>query len=182
MVERVFNALPPGGRVSFLGGFPGRAVRAVRVMVEGLEEANVRSFLQRLDWRGPVNAVPELLSELRDVVFPNDFQLAIDVIAEGVLPRLGLEVKCPFTKGGAAWTQTTRRDWLPLVTRLAEQGWCRPEKAHGLLAYPGQEIFADKTGGFYLAYKGISHIKLSIGADDLSAKAYTGLSFGRHNL
>ena len=97
VVERVFNALPPGGRVSFLGGFPGRAVRAVRVMVEGLEEANVRSFLQRLDWRGPVNAVPELLSELRDVVFPNDFQLAIDVIAEGVLPRLGLEVKCPFT-------------------------------------------------------------------------------------
>ena len=93
----------------------------MRVMVEGIEEPNVRSFLQRLDWRGPVNAVPELLAELRDVVFPNDFQLAIDVLAEGVLPRLGLEVKCPFTNDrvGGTWTKTTRRDWLPLVTRLA---------------------------------------------------------------
>ena len=181
-VERVFNALPPGGRVGFLGAFPGRGVRAVRVMVEGIEEPNVRSFLQRLDWRGPVNAVPELLADLRDVVFPNDFQLAIDVLAEGVLPRLGLEVKCPFTNDrvGGTWTKTTRRDWLPLVTRLAEQGWCRPEKAQGLLAYPGQEIFAARTGEFYLAYKGISHIKLSIGEGDISAKAYTGLSFGRY--
>ena len=181
-VERVFNALPPGGRICFLGAFPGRGVRAVRIMVDDLEEPDVRSFLQRLDWQGPVNAVPEILADLQDVVFPNDFQLAIDVVAAGVLPRLGLEVKCPFPEDGAAWTKTTRRDWIPLVTRLAERGWCLPEKAHGLLAYPGQEIFTDRTGGFYLAYKGISHIKLSIGEGDISAKAYTGLSFGRHNL
>ena len=64
--------------------------------------------------KAPVNAVPEILADLQDVVFPNDFQLAIDVVAEGVLPRLGLEVKCPFTNGGAAWTKTTRRDWIPL--------------------------------------------------------------------
>ena len=181
-VERVFNALPPGGRVCFLGAFPGRGVRAVRMMVERIEEPNVRSFLQRLGWRGPESAVPEILADLRDVVFPNDFQLAIDVVAEGILPRLGLEVRCPFTKsggGGGTWTKTTRLDWFPLVTRLAEKGWCLPEKAHGLLAYPGQEIFAG-IGGFYLAYKGISHIKLSIGAGDISSKAYTGLSFGRY--
>ena len=36
-------------------------------------------------------------------------------------------------------------------------------------------------GGLYLAYRGINHIKLSIRDDDVSAKAYAGLSLSRYN-
>ena len=181
-VERVFYALPPGGRVGFLGALPGREVRAIRVMVEDIEESNVPAFLQRLDWRGPVNAVAALFSDLRDVVSLHDFQIAIDVTAQGVLPHIGLEMKCPFIDSGGrgAWTKTTRRDWLPFVTRLEEQGWCLPEKAHGLLSYLGKEIFVDGMGDIYLAYRGINHIKLSIRDGDVSAKAYAGLSLSRY--
>ena len=182
VVERVFYALPPGGRVCFLGALPGREVRAIRVMVEDIEESNVPAFLQRLDWPGPANAVAALFSDLRDVVSLHDFQIAIDVTARGVLPHIGLEMKCPFIDPGGrgAWTKTTRRDWLPFVTRLEERGWCRPEKAHGLLSYLGKEIFVDGMGNIYLAYKGINHIKLSIRDDDVSAKAYAGLSLSRY--
>ena len=183
VVERVFDTLPPGGRVCFLGALPSREVRAIRVMVEDIEESNVPAFLQRLDWPGPVNAVAALFSDVRDVVSLDDFQIAIDVTGRGVLPHIGLEMKCPFIDPGGrgAWTKTTRRDWLPFVTRLEEQGWSLPEKAHGLLAYLGKEIFMDGMGGLYLAYRGINHIKLSIRDDDVSAKAYAGLSLSRYN-
>ena len=182
-VERVFDTLPPGGRVCFLGALPSRAVRAIRVMVEDIEESNVPAFLQRLDWPGPVNAVTALFSDVRDVVALDDFQIAIDVTGRGVLPHIGLEMKCPFIDPGGrgAWTKTTRRDWLPFVTRLEERGWSLPEKAHGLLSYLGKEIFMDGMGGLYLAYRGINHIKLSIRDDDVSAKAYAGLSLSRYN-
>ena len=183
VVERVFDTLPPGGRVCFLGALPNREVRAIRVMVEDIEESNVPAFLQRLDWPGPVNAVTALFSELRDVVALDDFQIAIDVTGRGVLPHIGLEMKCPFIDPGGrgAWTKTTRRDWLPFVTRLEERGWSLPAKAHGLLSYVGKEIFMDGMGGLYLAYRGINHIKLSIRDDDVSAKAYVGLSLSRYN-
>ena len=184
VVERVFNALPPGGRVGFLGALPSRQVRAIRVMVEDIEESNVPAFLQQLGWPGPANAAVALFSDLRDVVSLHDFQIAIDVTAQGVLPHIGLEMKCPFIDPGGrgAWTKTTRRDWLPFVTRLEEQGWALPEKAHGLLSYFGKEIFMDGMGELYLAYRGINHIKLSIRDGDVSAKAYAGLSLSRYEL
>ena len=73
----------------FLGALPNREVRAIRVMVEDIEESNVPAFLQRLDWPGPVNAVTALFSDVRDVVALDDFQIAIDVTGRGVLPHIG---------------------------------------------------------------------------------------------
>ena len=59
---------------------------------------------------------------------------------------------------------------------MTAQGWCRPEKAQGLLEWPGREqLFTEQ--GLASCYKGINHLKLVITGDDVEAKAYCGLLY-----
>ena len=97
------------------------------------------------------------------------FALSLDVVSQGLLPRLGLEFSPPaMEKAGMAWR--------PLIERIAELGWCRPEKKRGLIAFPGIErVFRDD--GLFMLYKGINHAKLTVANDDVQAKAYTGFSY-----
>ena len=181
-LERAFAALPPGGEVGYVGALPDRSRRAIRVIARGIGEPDLSAFLERLAWPGPADRVAEVLAELRDV--SPHFRVAFDVTARGVLPRLGLEMGALKPTGQQVhlheWLHTERRDWVPLVTRVAENGWCLPAKAHGLLAYPGQQMLWDTTG-MSLAYKGINHIKISIDDGGVSAKGYVGMLFKRYS-
>ena len=182
MLERAFAALPPGGEVGYVGALPDRSLRAIRVIAQGIGEPNLSAFLERLGWPGPADRVAEVLSELRDV--SPHFRVAFDVTARGLLPRLGLEMGALKPTGQQVqdreWLHTEHRDWVPLVTRVAEKGWCLPAKAHGLLAYPGQQMLWD-TMEMSLAYKGINHIKISIDDGGVSAKGYVGMLFKRYS-
>ena len=182
VLERVFAALPPGGEVGYVGALPDRSMRAIRVIARGIWEPDLWAFLERLAWPGPANRVAEVLAELRDV--SPHFRVAFDVTARGVSPRLGLEMGALKPTGQQGhpyeWLHTERRDWVPLITRVAEQGWCLPAKAHGLLACLGQQMLWDTTG-MLLAYTGINHIKISIDEGGVSAKGYVGMLFKRYS-
>ena len=97
------------------------------------------------------------------------FALSIDMTAQGLLPRLGLEIyPTDLGKGVTAWR--------PLVERVAELGLCLADKKRGLLEFPGIEHLFGSDGVFVL-YKGISHLKLTVYDDSLQAKAYIGFKY-----
>ena len=175
-VERVFRTLPAGGEVVHMGAFPDRAPRAIRLIIQRIEAADLPALLEQLGWRGSIRTVTAVLTDLRDRL-PN-FRLSLDVAAQGLSPRLGLEMYLEGDRDREfdAWLTTGRHDWRPVVERLAAQGWCLPEKAQGLLAWCARDRVYDREGVF-LVHKGINHVKLTIEDSGVRAKAYAGLGF-----
>lgn len=175
-VERVFRTLPAGGEVVHVGAFPDRAPRAIRVIIKGIEAADLPALLEQLGWRGSIRTVTTVLTGLRDRL--PVFILAMDVAARGLSPRLGLEMYLEDERDREfdAWLTTGRNDWRPVVERLAAQGRCLPEKAQGLLAWCALDRVYDREDVF-LVYKGINHVKLTIEESGVRAKAYAGLCF-----
>jgi hypothetical protein len=175
-VERVFRTLPASAEVVHMGALPGRAPRAIRLIIQGIEAADLPALLKRLGWRGSIRTVAAVLTGLRDRL-PR-FRLSVDVAAQGLSPRLGLEMYLEGESGREFenWLTTGRSDWRPVVERLTERGWCLPEKAQGLLAWCALDRVYDRKGVF-LVYKGINHVKLTIEDNGVHAKAYAGLRF-----
>ena len=173
-VDRILGALDGPAHVSNAGVFPGRRARALRVVVAGLAAAGVTRLLDSLSWRGPLAAVRGLLSELGAA--HTAVGLSLDVTASGLGPRAGVELFAG--PGGGAWATSSRRDWEPLVERLAAGGLCLPSKASGLLAWTGRSrVFT--ASGLRIACRGVNHVKVSFGAGPPSAKAYAGLALLR---
>ena len=175
-VERVFAALPARATVGEIGAMPGREPRGIRLIVDGVETAEIPLFLERLAWAGPTEAAMGVLAEMRDVVSPRA-RLSLDVTARGVAPRLGLEFYAAGEPGTPRiWTSTRAETWAPIVERLETLTWCRREKCFGLRRFPGLDHIIDQTGVFVL-YRGVNHVKVVVENDTLSAKAYAGLKF-----
>ncbi|MCY4513937.1 MAG: hypothetical protein OXC69_02180 [Candidatus Tectomicrobia bacterium] len=176
-VERVYAALPPGSQVGQIGAMPGRALRAIRLIVDGVEEEEVRDFLGRLGWPGQTGQVVSALDEMGDVA--PVFRLSLDVSADGLSPRLGLEYyPAGERRGFDHWLTTGRSAWRPIFERLEALRWGQPDKARGLLDFTGlDKLFGER--GVFILYRGINHVKVTIEADDVQAKAYAGLRFFR---
>ena len=156
-----------------------RAQRAVRLPVAGISNSEIEGFLERVKWRGEIQSVIRLLSEVQDVA--DKFILVLDVTADGVLPHVGLEM-CAAAYNGSnsvdlltAWQTTTSHDWHCFVERLTNMGLCLPAKADGLLSWPRfHPVYSEN--GIFLLYVGINHIKLTVTKKRLQAKAYVGLA------
>ena len=173
-VAQVLEALPLDSAVSNLGVMPGRERKAMRLIVSRVEADRVPAMLEELGWPGSIPQLKEVLADTADV--RDSFMLDVDVAADGLLPRLGLELFPEHRRGDPdSWLCTVRADWLPLVQYLGARKLCRPEKAAALLAFPGRDRLFDVAGVFTL-YRGINHIKLVIDNDrPLHAKAYAAL-------
>ena len=172
-VERAFGALPAGSEVAHIGGLPGRRPRAVRLLVQRIERTEVPDFLERVQWPGAAGGVVMVLNDFGDIY--RRFRLSVDLSARGTAPRLGVEmfVGDDWDREDD-WLKTDIGQWRPMVERLEARGWCLPEKARGLLAWPGgRQLYG--TRGVYLLYMGINHVKLLIEHGAIRAKAYTGL-------
>ena len=167
-VERVFDALPSGAVLMNAGALPGRTPRGLRLVVS-IRLADIPDFLTRLQWPGLLPTAEAILADMRDVC--SAFALSFDVLNQGLSPRLGLEL---FAEGG--WMKTTRCNWVPVITRLKEQGWCSAAKADGLLTWPGKQLVYINER-LFTAYQGINHLKILIHGDALQAKAYTGMTY-----
>ena len=168
-VERVFDALPLGAKLINAGALPGRALRGIRLVVS-IRLAEISGFLARLKWPGNMPAVSAILADVSDVCA--SFALSFDVSSQGLSPRLGLEL---FVAEGG-WSKTTRNNWLPVITRLQEKGWCSADKADGLLAWMGKQlIYVNER--LFTAYQGINHFKIVIHGEVMQAKAYTGMTY-----
>ncbi len=176
-VERAFAALPRDGVVDQIGAVAQREPRSIRLIVDGLKQRNIPALLKRLKWEGSARKVMDILEEMHDVT--PVFRLAVDVAANGVGPRLGLEMYRPRKPSNLDyWLTSGRNAWRPVVEYLEEMKWCLPEKGAGLRAFPGVErLFEEK--GMSILYKGINHFKLSIEGDAVEAKAYAALAYFR---
>ena len=176
-VEGVYATLPPGGRIGQIGAMPGRAPRLIRLIVDDVAEEDVPDLLGRLIWPGESGPVMDLLGSMGDVA-PH-FRLSLDVSVAGLSPRLGLEFYPLVERQDRDhWLTTGRRVWRPIVERIEALQWCQPDKAQGLLEFPGlDKLFGER--GVFLLYRGINHVKVSVEAGEVSAKAYAGLRFFR---
>ena len=111
-----------------------------------------------------VSAACESLAGLRRQAV----SLSVDVTAQEISPRLGLEFHRP-----AAWHELDHSGWNRLVDRLQERGWCLPDKAIGLKAWPRVEHVFDQTR-VHLVRQSINHVKAVVYRGAVSAKAYAG--------
>ena len=167
-VERVFSALPEAACVFQAGVLPARSPRAVRLVVAGAAKEETPALLERLRWPGPTAAAADALAVL-DETAASVF-VSMDVTAQGLGPRLGLELYRP-----TYWFAADRTGWRPLIAGLEERGWCLPAKAGGLRRWPGVDRLLG-GGRIHRVRQGINHFKIVIerGARTV-AKAYVGM-------
>lgn len=162
---RVWAAVAATGKVKHAAVMPGRASRAVRLIIPGVGHGDIAGVLERLQWTGDPRLVASALADLAGLVSPLA-GISIDVAPLGVSPRLGLELTCPVEQPGTSPVQ-----WKALTNRLADNQWCLPAKADGLIAWPGIEMVFGE-GGLYKVVQTINHIKLVIDHGTVGVKGY----------
>ncbi len=171
-VQRIYETLPPTGFISQAGVIPGRAQRAIRLVVRIHSVGEAIEMLERLQWPGSSPAAAAVLEDVMHLTRPYT-GLSMDVTAQGVSPRLGLELFRPVE-----WYELDRPGWKSLFDLLVEKGWCLPEKGRGMAAWPQlDQVFAE--GGVYRVRQTINHVKLVMDRVEITAKAYAGIDMPR---
>lgn len=166
-VHRIYQAMPPIGLVTQAGVLPGRAQRAIRLIIHTDSAGDAVELLARLPWAGSLAEVAAVFESLTELTRPH-VSLSVDVTAQGVSPRLGLEFHRPV-----AWYELDHSGWNRLIDRLTERGWCLPDKTLGLKAWPRVEEIFDQ-GRVYRVRQSINHVKVVVDRGRTTAKAYAG--------
>lgn len=166
-MQRVYRALPPAGAVSQAGIMPGRDQRAVRLIIQTPSVEDAAALLERIGWPDAPEEAAAVCESMAALTKPGT-TLSVDVTAQGVSPRLGLEFYRP-----AEWHDLDLAGWGLLTDRLAERGWCLPEKARGLKAWSLVEQVFDQ-GEVYSVRQTINHVKVIADRGTTTAKAYAG--------
>ena len=161
-VQRACDLLPQSGYSAQVGAMPEREPRAIR-LVTRLPAVTVPDYLARAAWPGSIAKVAALLEEA--AAFELKVSLAIDVGAEGLLPRIGFEL---FLDN--RWKAPPQR-WHEYLKRLASHGLCLPEKEQALRHWPRRELLFQADGTRRLL-SGINHVKLVVADGSIAAKAY----------
>lgn len=170
-LSRAFDAVASAdGSVDGVGIMPGRAERAIKVNSRTIEPERALQVLDALQWRGPAGEVAGFVSRFEGLF--RSLRLAIGVTADGILPRIGLEL---FQGEPGSQSHAGAGEWPPLLARLCEDGLCLPQKMDGLLAWPGREVVFCKHDTFGILTS-IVHVKVSFeegeGGAAVEAKAY----------
>ena len=163
-MQRIYRLMPPSASVSQAGILPGRSLRAIRLIIsaESVKDA------VGMGWTGSLAEATAVYESLAELTRPG-VSLSLDVTAQGVSPRLGLEFYRP-----TAWYELDHSGWNPLIDRMTNRGWCLPEKARGLKAWPRMaQAFDD--GRVYQVRQSINHVKVVVDREaSPAAKAYAG--------
>ena len=153
-IARILSALPPGAALRWVGAFPGREPRAVRLLVRALDGRN--AFLRRIGWKGDASVVDEIASEF-DAVGASNLVLALDMVEGSVAPGLGIELSQPG-RHNASWNEA--------LAMMVRREWCRPEKAAAFGAANRSERIYAGSGVSEMLCR-IHHVKLVVeGGDD----------------
>ena len=171
-LERVWAAAEGSGLVAQAGVMPGRALRAIRLIIQGVDPAGIAGLLERLQWGGDPTLAVSALSELEGLIRPRT-GLSIDLTSQGVSPRLGLELFRPVELH-----RTDPAGWQSLMERLVSNRWCLQTKAGALGAWPRIETFFGRDA-VYRVRQVINHIKLVIDGDAIGVKGYAAMAVQR---
>lgn len=170
--ERVFEILSGAGLIAQAGVLPGRPFRAVRLVAHHIDVEEAPRLLERLRWPGSVDTVVSVLAETSGLVQAGA-AFSLDVSADGVSPRLGIEMFRREDDGGGPVA-----GWRPVVDRLVEKGWCAPVKAGGLRAWSGAApVFG--PGGVFRVFRRLNHLKAVVSEGRVAAKAYAAMTVRR---
>ena len=167
-VERAYEVFSDAALVVQAGVLPGRPQRAVRLVVHRIDTAGLPGLLDRLRWPGSAAAALSVTAATDDLTSPGAV-LSLDVSANGVSPRLGLELFRPVQP-----FSIDRTGWRPLIERLTDRRWCVPAKAEGLRAWPRAEWVLGPHGAWRV-YQYINHIKAIVDHGRIAAKAYVAM-------
>ena len=110
--DSVRQAMPPIGSVNQAGVLPGRAQRAVRLIIYTRAIGDAIELLARLKWPGSTADAAAVYETLEEMTRPG-VSLSIDVSAQGISPRLGMEFHRP-----AEWHELDSAGWSGLFDRL----------------------------------------------------------------
>jgi hypothetical protein len=170
-LDQAVRALPAHADVMYVGHFAGRSSPAIRLSVMRLNAHEVLPYLERIGWRYDSEAFAAMLSvAMRHKDGPRPLSvLNIDITAEGIAPRLGLEfaLSRPPQWRGALPDAAFLDDLVTLgaiapVCRAALAQW--PGAARTALSH---ELWPS------IAARCVNHIKLvHVPGTPVSAKAY----------
>ena len=171
-MQHIYRMMPPIGSVSQAGILPGRTQRAVRLIIQTRAAEDATELLERIRWPGRPADAAAVCESMAGLARPGA-ALSVDVAADGVSPRLGLEFFRPV-----GWYELDHPGWNRLIDRLEERGWCLPEKARGLKTWPRVEQSFDRSR-VHRIRQSINHVKVVMNRGDISAKAYVGMNISQ---
>jgi len=174
-LERVWAAAEGSGLVAQAGVMPGRALRAIRLIIQGVGHVDVSPMLERLQWGGDPTLAASALSDLEGLVRPRT-GLSVDLTSQGVSPRVGLELFRPVEL-----YRTDTAGWRSLMERLVSNRWCLPAKAGALGDWPRIETFFGRDA-VYRIRQVINHVKLVIDGSAVGVKGYAVMDVQRASL
>jgi hypothetical protein len=172
-LERCHRHLPPGASVLYAGSLLPRGDGALRVCAGGIGAGALPAFLRAAGWPGPYApleaALPELHAVREGAAARDPALLHLDVGADGVRPRLGLEYVFGWKEQARGRLAETA-----FVRHLARRGLCTGEEAAALAAFPGcatehlpHELWRS------LVVRRVNHVKLVFdGSRPAEAKGY----------
>jgi len=166
-LRRVFERVPDAARLVYVGMMIQRSSPALRLCFLGMVPEQVRAFLHDVGWPGDADALVETVASLADGG-PVPHMLHLDVWADGVQPRLGVEF--PFQRIEQVWGRLSVGAWLQ---RLVRAGLASPAKVAALSAWPKYGVYWPTPGAEPQAvFRYVNHVKLVSDGGRLAAKAY----------
>ncbi|MEO0489127.1 MAG: hypothetical protein AAFZ49_06145, partial [Cyanobacteria bacterium J06659_2] len=138
-LHRCFAAIPASAKVFQIGALSGRVASpssapALRLYVQDLRQAQVPSLLNRLAWSGDGDLLTQLLAR----VCPGQATCSLQLEIQDTLSPV-IAIECAFPN---------RAGWQSALNRLMITGFCTPERAQALLAYPGYVRAQDAVAPF----------------------------------
>jgi hypothetical protein len=172
-LDMCLNRVPDHALVLQAGMGISRPTRAMRLVLDGLAQRDMLSYLSSIGWTGNQRELEFLLLDLGRYI--PQFNLDIDLLAS-VCPKIGIE--CSFGRVERSAMDLTWTDFLHLIKG---KGWCLPEKSDGLLEWPGQKLFqAGNESWPWVVERFLNHLKINYDpVSGMEAKAYFGLVWRR---
>ena len=183
-LQQCFASIPTSARLFQVGVLTSRAHAAdvspaIRLYIQNMQLPQLKSTLSRLSWTGDVELLAQLIT--RVCQGKGHFSLQLE-IQDALSPVIAVE--CYFQN---------RSEWRQVLNRLVITGFCSPERAQALLAYPGYVRAQDQLAPFpkllenwstqlspyreCLLVKRLAYLKFTYQpGQPLLAKAYLGLS------
>ena len=181
-LRRVFERVPDSARLVYVGMMIQRPAPALRLCFLGMPIEQARRFLQEIGWPGDADQLYETVAALAEGG-PQPHMLHVDVWADGVQPRVGVEF--PFQRVEQIWGRLSVGAWMQ---RLVRAGLASPAKAAALSAWPRYGVYWPTPAAEPQAvFRYVNHVKLVSDGGVQAAKVYLTMEtncwlFPRHQI
>jgi len=166
--------LPEEASIFQMGVMGARETPVVRLCLNDMGTETGLRWLAGIGWSGNVARLRGVLDRITPLC--GEIALNIDILSDGVGPKLGLELY-------SAEKVFSIDPWLPLFDELSARGLARADKLKALADFPSFRRFRqigawnrEPPVGYPLIATNLHHLKLVLAADaTVETKAYLGV-------